>query len=205
MKKTILIGGGGHALSLLETLPDYSQIEGYADNLPSSLMPIPYLGTDEVILANYSPDEYDIHVTLVYTSEVNLHFRKKILERYKYYNNHTFIAKTAVVTPHSRIEQGCAIMERAVVNRSTLYSNTIVNTGAIIEHDCTIGSNCFIGPGAILCGGVTIGDNTLIGAGAIIRDDISIASDTVIGMGSIITRDILEPGVYAGNPCHKIK
>lgn len=205
MKKTILIGGGGHALSLLETLSDYSQIAGYADNQPSSLMPIPYLGTDEDIIASYSPDEYDIQVTLVYTSEVNLQLRKKILDRYKQYDNHIFIAKTAVVTSHSEIEQGCAIMEKAIVNRSKLHNNTIVNTGAIIEHGCTIGSNCFIGPGAILCGGVTIGDNTLIGAGAIIRDDVAIASDTVIGMGSIITKNINDSGVYAGNPFRKIK
>lgn len=205
MKKTILIGGGGHALSLLETLSDYSQIAGYADNQPSSQMPIPYLGTDEDVIAKFSPEEYDIQVTLVYTSEVNLQLRNKILDRYKKYDNHTFIAKSAVVTLHSVIDQGCAIMERAIVNISILHSNTIVNTGAIIEHGCTIGSNCFIGPGAILCGGIEIGDNTLIGAGAIIRDDVSIAPDTVIGMGSIITKNISESGVYVGNPLRRIK
>ena len=198
--KTILVGGGGHALSLLETLPDTSSILGYADVQPSKSMPIAYLGTDKDILANYSPDEYDIHVTLVYTSEVNLLLRKSIIERYKDYQTHTFVAKTAVVTQNAIVEQGCAIMERTVVNRSKIDNNTIINTGAIIEHGCIIGQNCFIGPGAVICGGVTIGDNTFIGAGTIVRDDVSISSDCTIGMGSLVTKDILEAGFYYGNP-----
>ena len=198
--KTILIGGGGHALSLLETLSDYNQIVGYADMQPSKDMPIPYLGKDADVLANYNPEEYDIQVTLVYTSEVNLQLRKRILERYKSYHSHTFVASTALVTRNSNLGEGSVVMEKAVVNRSSIGKNTVINTGAIIEHGCTIGNNCFIGPGAIVCGGVTIGDNTLIGAGTIVRDDISIASDCTIGMGSLVTKDIKEAGVYQGHP-----
>lgn len=198
--KTILIGGGGHALSLLETLPDYNQIAGYADLHPSELLPISYLGNDEEILANYHPDEYDIQVTLVYTSDVNLQLRKRIIERYNNYRFHTFVASTALVTKHTVLGDGCVVMEKAVVNRSEIGKNTVINTGAIIEHGCKIGNNCFIGPGAIICGGVTIGDNTLIGAGTIVRDDVSIASDCTIGMGSLVTKDIKDAGVYHGQP-----
>ena len=198
--KTILIGGGGHALSLLETLSDYDQIAGYADLQPSELMPIPYLGSDGVVLANYLPDRYDVQVTLVYTTDVNLQLRKRIIERYNNYIFHTFVAATALVTKHVVLGEGCVVMEKAVVNRSELGKNTVINTGAIIEHGCKIGDNCFIGPGAIICGGVTIGDNTLIGAGTIVRDDVSIASDCTIGMGSLVTKDIKDAGVYHGQP-----
>ena len=198
--KTILIGGGGHALSLVETLPDYNQIAGYADLHPSDLMPISYLGNDEEILANCPPDKYDIQVTLVYTSDVNLQLRKRIIERYNNYSFHTFVASTALVTKHTVLGDGSVVMEKALVNRSEIGKNTVINTGAIIEHGCKIGNNCFIGPGAIICGGVTIGDNTLIGAGTIVRDDVSIASDCTIGMGSLVTKDIKDAGVYHGQP-----
>lgn len=198
--KTILVGGGGHALSLLETLSDYEYITGYADIKPSEQMPIPYLGNDEDVLAKYFPDEYDIQVTLVYTSAVNLQLRKRIIERYKNYFYHTFVASTALVTEHAVLGDGCVVMEKAVVNRSELGKNTVINTGAIIEHGCKIGGNCFIGPGTIICGGVTIGDNTLIGAGAIVRDDVFITSDCTIGMGSLVTKDIKNTGVYHGQP-----
>lgn len=203
--KTILIGGGGHALSLLETLSDYNQIAGFADMQPSKDMPIPYLGTDADVLANYSPEEYEIQVTLVYTSEVNLQLRKRILERYKNFHSHTFIANTALVTRNSNLGEGCVVMEKAVVNRSSIGKNTIINTGAIIEHNCTIGNNCFIGPGATLCGGVKVGDNTFIGAGSVVRDDVAIASDCTVGMGSLVTKDITEVGVYHGQPAKSQK
>ncbi len=203
--KTILIGGGGHALSLLETLSDYSNIAGYADLKQSQMMAIPYLGTDEDIINNYSPLEYDIQITLVYTSEVNLKVRRKIIEKYKNYQFHTFIAKSALTTQHSEIGDGCVLMEKAIVNHSIIQKNTIVNTGAIIEHNCKIGNNCFIGPGSVICGGVTIGDNTLIGAGVIIRDDVSIAPDSVIGMGSVVTTSLNKSGIYLGSPIKKFK
>lgn len=203
--KTILIGGGGHALSLLETLSDYHQIAGYADMQPSKNMPIPYLGTDADVLANYNPAEYDIQVTLVYTSEVNLQLRKRILERYKSYHSHTFVAQTARVTRNSILGEGSVVMEKAVVNRSSIGKNTVINTGAIIEHNCMIGNNCFIGPGAVLCGGVRVGDNTFIGAGSVVRDDVSIASDCTVGMGSLVTKDITEAGVYHGQPAKSRK
>ena len=49
MKGVILIGGGGHALSLLEIIKDRNIIVGYSDIKPNALLPIPYLGTDEDI------------------------------------------------------------------------------------------------------------------------------------------------------------
>ncbi len=200
MKKTILVGGGGHAISLLETLENHLRIEGYADIQASDIMPINYLGDDEYVLSHYLPDAYDIQVTLVYTSKVDLQLRKRIIEKYKDYTFHSFVAQSALLTKNAIIGQGCVIMEKAIVNHSQLGENCIVNTGAIIEHNCKIGNNVFIGPGAIICGGVSIGDNTLIGAGVIVRDDCSVTSDTVVGMGSVVTKSIVQPGVYTGLP-----
>lgn len=205
MKKTILVGGGGHAISLLETMSNFGSIEGYADKHSSDTMPIKYLGDDEYVQSKFSPDSYDIHVSLVYTDKVNLQLRKKIIEKYKDYKYHTFVALSALLTTNTIVGAGCAIMEKAIINHATLGKNCIVNTGAIIEHNCKIGNNVFIGPGAILCGGVTIGDNTLIGAGVIVRDDCEITSDTVVGMGCVVTKSILQTGVYKGVPATRNK
>lgn len=45
----------------------------------------------------------------------------------------------------------------------------------------------------------------LVGAGVIIRDGIEITENVTIGMGSVVVRSIVEPGVYLGNPCRKIR
>lgn len=81
----------------------------------------------------------------------------------------------------------------------------VINTKAVIEHGCILGNNVFVGPGAIVCGDTCIGDNVLVGAGVIIRDGIEITENVTIGMGSVVVRSIVEPGVYLGNPCRKIR
>jgi len=34
---------------------------------------------------------------------------------------------------------------------------------------------------------------------------VKIVDNVVIGAGSVVTKDILEPGIYAGNPARKIR
>ena len=205
MKKIILIGGGGHALSVLEMAEDLSLFEGYADLQENVDMPIPYLGTDEEVMANYPAGEFQIHHTLVYAKEVNLNLRLKMIQKYAAYEKAVLVAKTAYITPNSHIGSGTGVFHGAIINRARIGSNCIVNTGAVIEHNVHAGDNVFVGPNATICGGVNIGNNVLIGAGAIIRDDVKICSDVVIGMGSIVTHDITQTGVYVGCPAKFVK
>lgn len=200
MKKVILVGGGGHALSLIECIENLAEIAGYSDVAPCTQIPIPYLGTDDDVLAHFSPKEYQIHHTLVYTTEVNLRLRTNLIQKYMAYEGHTFTAPTSIITHNCKIGEGCAIMHRAVVNHATMGRHCIVNTGAVIEHGVTLGNNVFIGPSAVICGDVTIGDNVLIGAGSIIRDGIKICAGATIGMGAVVTQDIDHSGVYMGIP-----
>ena len=85
----------------------------------------------------------------------------------------------------------------------------------------SIGADCFIGHGVMFindsfsaggpAGGVRelwretrISDRVSIGSNATILP-VSICSGVVIGAGSVVTRDIVEPGVYAGNPARLIR
>lgn len=49
-----------------------------------------------------------------------------------------------------------------------------------------------------------IGNNVSIGSNATILP-VRICDGAVIGAGSTVTRDITEPGIYAGNPCRKLR
>lgn len=205
MKKVILIGGGGHAMSVLELVGDMRIFAGYADMIPNEQLPIPFLGTDNEVLAQCSNLEYTVHHVLVYTKEVNMKFRAYLIDKYKNYNQYTIIADSAIVTRNASIGQGSAIMQRSVVNCAIIGESCIVNTGAIVEHSCNIGNNVFIGPGAIILGDVSIGNNCFIGAGVIIRDGVKICHNVVIGMGAHVLSDITVSGTYVGNPIRRIK
>jgi len=83
--------------------------------------------------------------------------------------------------------------------------NNIINTSSILEHEVTIGSHNHVSVGAKLCGRVLIGDNCMIGANSVVIDKVRICDNVIIGAGSVVIKDIIESGVYVGNPIRKIK
>lgn len=196
----VLAGGGGHALSLLEAAAGIYRIAGYTSPEPSAGMPLEWLGDDA--MAPILKKDNIFHIAFVYAVLPVMDKRRALIEAYENIGADfaTIIASTAVVTLNATIAEGCAILNGAIVNRAKLGRHVIVNTGAIVEHDCHIGSNTFIGPGAVLGGGVKAGRDCFIGLGAKIKNGVTIAPGVTVGMGAVVTRDLNEPGIYHGNP-----
>ena len=198
--KLVLVGGGGHALSLIEAFQDPDAIIGYTAPAMAANMPLDWLGDDSV-----SPilrENHKFHIAFVYAGLPLMDKRRRIIETYENFGADFFsiIADSAIVTRNASVADGCAILNRAVVNRASLGRHVVVNTGAIVEHDCEIGSNSFIGPGAVLGGAVKVGRDCFIGLGARLKNGISIAPDISIGMGAVVSDSLSEPGIYHGNP-----
>ncbi len=104
---------------------------------------------------------------------------------------------------------------------AVIGNNTKIQSHAFICDMVTIGSDCFISHGAMFIndtfstGGpagrdkkkwesTVIGNHVSIGTNATILP-VKIVDNVVIGAGSVVTKDILEPGIYAGNPCRRLK
>lgn len=205
-RKIALIGGGGHARSVMAALPSGYDVSGYVDFQASGEMTLPWLGDDDTFLKNESPENYDVLFTVISGRECSLKFRRKLIERYSAFNSPVVTAPTAWVADDARLGRGTVVMHAAVVNtNSSIGPHCVVNTGAIVEHDCKIGSNVFIGPGVVICGGVEVGDDVYIGAGAVVRPGIKICSGTLVSLGASVFRRINVPGTYFGNPARKIK
>lgn len=204
--KIVLAGGGGHALSILE-MSDPADFAGYIALCPSEAMPLEWLGNDSAI-KKLAREGYDFHMAFVYSGLPLMQKRRSLIEQYEREGAHfiSLIAPTAIVTPNSHIGAGSAVLNGAIINRAVLKENVVVNSGAIIEHDCIIGSNSFIGPGTVIGGAVSIGEDCFIGLGAKIKNCVTIASGVTVAMGAVVTRDLLQPGIYHGTPLrlHKI-
>lgn len=123
------------------------------------------------------------------------HIRKKVVETEAPNDTEWFNGTGTWVAPRTYISE---------VN-THIGAHCLINTGAIIEHDCSLGDYCTINPGAILCGRVTLGEGVTVGAGAVIRDGVSIAPWTVIGMGAIVVKDITEEGTCIGCPARRME
>lgn len=203
----VLIGGGGHARSVADVLGS-ERIAGYVSPQPSAAMsPLTWLGNDDSFIsesqdANRTPS---VHITLISGRDGNMHPRRKIIERYNGFRHPVVVASDATVSSTAHIADGCAVMHLAYIGPGTTIGQySVINTGAIIEHDVHIGANTFVGPGTVICGGVTIGNDCYIGAGAKIRNGVTIVDRTVIGMGAVVSSDIKHSGTYVGCPARPL-
>ena len=103
----------------------------------------------------------------------------------------------------------------------TIGNNCKIQSHAFICELVSIGNNCFISHGVKFINDVfqsggpargdknkwkstNIGNHVSIGTNSTILP-VKIVDNVVIGAGSVVTKDILEPGIYAGNPARKIK
>jgi acetyltransferase-like isoleucine patch superfamily enzyme len=73
-----------------------------------------------------------------------------------------------------------------------MFINDCFSTGEPARGDKTLWKPTFIG------NQVSIGTNATI-------LPVKIVDHVVVGAGSVVTKDILEPGIYAGNPARKLR
>jgi acetyltransferase-like isoleucine patch superfamily enzyme len=91
-----------------------------------------------------------------------------------------------------------------------------VQSHAFVCELVTIGDDCFVGHGVMFINDVfatggpargnkelwkstRVGSRVSIGSNATILP-VEVCDDVVIGAGSVVTKDIVTPGIYAGNP-----
>jgi sugar O-acyltransferase (sialic acid O-acetyltransferase NeuD family) len=109
-----------------------------------------------------------------------------------------FVAATAFVGPGSQVMAQSAVCARANIGRAV-----IINTGAIVEHECVLEDGVHIGPGATLAGCVSVGRNAFVGAGATILPRVKIGANSVVGAGAVVTKDVLPETVVRGVPARR--
>jgi UDP-perosamine 4-acetyltransferase len=92
-----------------------------------------------------------------------------------------------------------------VVSGAVVGRQALINTGAVVEHDCRIEEGASLGPGAVTGGRVTVGRGAFIGAGATLAPRITIGAEAMIGAGAVVTRDV-GPGMLAyGVPAREMR
>ena len=99
--------------------------------------------------------------------------------------------------------------------------NDRIQSHSFICSNVTIGNDSFIGHGVMFINDrfsdgerangnqkkiepTVIGARVLVGSNSTILP-VTICDDVVIGAGSVVTRNVLEPGIYAGNPARKLR
>lgn len=207
-RKLLLIGGGGHCHSVLDSVLSagiYAEI-GIVDNSYRTCLGIPVIGKDDDIPTLIKNGWTDAFISVGSIGDTRT--RRRLYDMVKHYGVSvpTIIDPTAVVGKDTVIHEGVFIGKRAVINVGCCIGTcSIINTGAIIEHDCKIGDFSHISPGTILCGQVLVGHNSHVGAGSVVKQLVEIGDQVLIGAGSVVIKDIPDKVKAYGNPCRVVE
>jgi len=208
----ILLGAGGHARVLIECAKqmDGIRIEGILDPRPSligkALDGIPILGDDDLLSQMRARKVEYFIVGLGGTGDNRP--RKRLFEKALDHGLKPIQIqhKSAILSKQVILEEGCQLLPGCIVNSgSRLGSNVIINSGAIVEHDCTVGNHVHVATGALLASTVTLGEGVHIGIGAAIRQQITIGDYSVVGAGAVVVKDVPPGVVVVGIPARESK
>lgn len=211
MEDILLVGGGGHCQSVLDSLnnlKDYNVV-GILDlreNVGSFINGVKIIGTDDECERFFNKGIRKAHISIGSIKSTTL--RERIYSELKLigFEFPLIIDPSALVSSSVEIGEGTFIGKGAIVNcGSKIGCNCIINTGSIIEHECIISDFAHVAPGAVLSGRVTIGRSTLIGTNSTVIQGINIGENVVIGAGSVVIRNIKHSCIAYGNPCKEVR
>lgn len=208
MKPLILVGGGGHCKSVI----DVAENAGYTilgildrpEQVGKQVLGYEVLGTDAEMAKYKDKADFVVTVGQIKSPDLRIQLHQMLVDAGCQLA--TIIAPTAHVSKYASIGEGTVVMHQAIVNADAkVGKGCIINTFANIEHDAVVGDCCHISTGAMINGGASIAAGTFIGSQSVVNQGIKIKwGGAIIASLSVVNKDILEKGIFAGNPIKKI-
>ncbi len=205
---------GGHARVVIDILRNTGCApKGLVDADESlhgtTVLDVPVVGDDRVIA---SLDVNDVALINALGNwprrgHSDLIRRRALFEKFKDqgFDFETVVSTDASVSDNADIGEGCHVITRAIIHPgSVLGPNTIINTGASLDHDCHVGAHSHVAPWAVLCGGVTVSSECHIGARAVLVPGVTVGDGAVVGAGAVVVDDVAVGSTVMGNPARPV-
>jgi UDP-perosamine 4-acetyltransferase len=206
MTELILLGGGGHARSVLAALRAQGRtvrghLAPHAGDLGGDC---PYLGDDDVLGAL---DPAAVQFVNGLGSVASPASRRELYERAVAlgFRAAQVIHPRAFVDAGAHLGTGAQVLAGAIVNvGATVDENALINSGAIIEHDAVVGAHSHVSPGAVVAGGARIAEGAHVGLGARVIQGVTVGSGSVVGAGAVVIEDVPARSVVVGVPARAL-
>ncbi|WP_217584952.1 acetyltransferase [Microbacterium sp. GbtcB4] len=207
MSELVLLGGGGHAKSVLAAARALGLgVRGYLAPEAGDLgEDCPYLGDDDLLSSLRADDVLFVNGL---GSTASTRARRALYERAVAYGLRAaqVVHPRGFVDPGARLAAGVQVLAAGLVNSGAVIGeNVLINSGVIIEHDVLVDAHAHVSPGAVIAGGVRIGEGAHVGLGARVSQGLTLGPGSVIGAGAVVIRDVAAGAVVAGVPARAIE
>ena len=215
MKKIVILGTGGSAIDILDTLNDINRV--------ASSQVYQCAGLLDDREENWGKELYGAKVLGPLNSAGrygDCFFVNGIGSPGNFWNKDAIIRQTAlpdgrfetIVHPTASVSTTATLGPGSVVfQNATLTSHVrtgrhvIILPNAVISHDVVLGDYTCVTAGVCISGGVTIGQACYLGTNASIHGNVTIGDYCLIGMGSVVLSDVPDDSVVAGAPARFLR
>ena len=203
-KELAVVGASGHG----KVIADIAEQLGYTVNFYDDAYPSklhiehwPIHGTCADLIALKNTNTSDNHNVVVAIGNNEIRQQKIQLLQQNGFNLITLIHPTAIISQYAEVAPGTVVFAGAIINAfAKVGVGCIINTAAVVEHDCIINDFIHICPNAALAGGVVVGSKSWVGIGSQVKQLITIGNNCLIGAGSTVIKNIPDNVTAFGSP-----
>jgi len=200
-EKIVIYGAGGHGKSVIELVQAVGgyQVVGVVDDgiaAGTRVLDLEVLGTADR-LGELRRQGIGLAVNAV-GGIGDIRSRVRVFDRLAAagFTCPKMVHPTAFVEPSAELADGVQVFPHAYVgSQARLGYGVIVNTGAVVSHDCAIEDCVNLAPGALLAGAVRIGEKSLVGMGVTVNLEVTIGRRSRVGNSAVVKSDVPANGI----------
>ena len=195
----ILIGAGGYAKSVLDSIDYYNyKIAGFLDEYSDEKEHLGYPIIAKNLAEIPDKEKYFYFIAIGNNIRRKIWYDRLMNEKLRLIN---VVDKSAIISPQAKIGTGCFFGKFSVVNaRATIHNDCIINTRALVEHGCNVCSHVNISTNAVINGDVKVGEGTFVGSSSVTIGQLQIGEWSTVGAGAVVTKSIGNNVTVAGVP-----